>query len=132
MPELYRSICRFLRKMYQESFPSLLFSNVTGISCGKLLLLQFQLQIFLQVPLGVLFKSEMSHEDMISIMTHLQTYVPKDTQEDEVSHPVTNEKFKVSIDSFHHILFGGDQLTVERVERKREVTKPGDRRDLMD
>lgn len=118
--------------MYQESFPSLLFSNVTGISCGKLLLLQFQLQIFLQVPLGVLFKSEMSHEDMISIMTHLQTYVPKDTQEDEVSHPVTNEKFKVSIDSFHHILFGGDQLTVERVERKREVTKPGDRRDLMD
>jgi L1 cell adhesion molecule like protein len=66
------------------------------------------------VPLGVLFKNETSHEDMIDIMSHLQQYVPTDTTEDEVLNPFTNEPFKVHIDKFYHILFGGDQLTVER------------------
>ena len=46
-------------------------------------------------------------------MTHLQTYVPRNT-EDELLHPVTNETFKVNIDNFNHIVFGVYQLTVER------------------
>lgn len=71
----------------------------------------------IQVPLGVLFKNEVSHEDMIDIMSHLQQYVPCNTAEDEITDPLTNKPEKVYIDHFHHILFGGDQLTVERSVR---------------
>lgn len=62
----------------------------------------------------MLFKNEISHEDMIAIMTHLQQYVPCNSTEDEIINPMTNEPEKVYIDQFHYILFGGDQLTVER------------------
>ena len=65
------------------------------------------------MPLGVLFKNETSHEDMIGILSHLQQYVPTNTTEDEIHNLLTNESFKVFLDHFHYLLIGGDQLTIE-------------------
>ena len=75
------------------------------------------------MPLGVLFKNETSHKDMIGIMSHLQQYVPTNTTEDEIHNPLTNESFKVFLDHFHYILIGGDQLTVEEQLGQRKVMK---------
>ena len=47
-------------------------------------------------------------------MAHLQQYVPLTTVEDEEVDPWDGETVKIFIDNFHYILFGGDQLTVER------------------
>jgi L1 cell adhesion molecule like protein len=51
---------------------------------------------------------------MTHIMAHLQQYVPLNTQEDEEVDPMDGEAVKIFIDNFHYVLFGGDQLTVER------------------
>ena len=42
--------------------------------------LEVNIIYFLQVPLGVLNKSEMKHDDMIAIMEHLHQYVPTETK----------------------------------------------------
>ena len=58
---------------------------------------------------------------MVGIMTHLQQYVPVNTSTVHVTDPENNEEVEIMLDNFHHILFGGDQLTVERaVGSKRE------------
>ena len=59
-------------------------------------------------------KNESKHEDMQKIMLHLQQYVPVKTTESTVLDPLDDESIKLYHDSFHQILFGGDQLTVER------------------
>ena len=53
--------------------------------------------LLLQVPLGVLTKSEQAGDDMIDIMTHIHKYIPQ------------NKDGK-----FIPVFFGGDQLTRER------------------
>ena len=68
------------------------------------------------MPLGVLFKSEQKHEDMLSIMESTQQqYVPF-TMVQRVVHAVTEEgEEDVTVEAqFHPLLFGGDQLTAER------------------
>ena len=54
-------------------------------------------QLKLQVPLGVLTKSEQLGDDMIDILTFVHKYVPRKPNGDLIS-----------------IFFGGDQLTRER------------------
>ena len=77
----------------------------------------FILASCIQVPLGVLFKSEQKHEDMLSIMESTQQqYVPF-TMVQRVVHAVTEEgEEDVTVEEaqFHPLLFGGDQLTAER------------------
>lgn len=51
---------------------------------------------------------------MTDILAHLHQYVPVKSDEDEVVDPDDGETIKVVVDHFHHILFGGDQLTAER------------------
>ena len=64
--------------------------------------------------MGIIQKCETEHEDMISIMDKLEQYVPTVSQSTVLQDPVTNEDIELYIDEFHYILFGGDQLTVER------------------
>jgi hypothetical protein len=58
---------------------------------------------------------------MVDILQNLQEYVPTHSQEDVFIDPEDGEEIKLLIDKFHYILFGGDQLTVERaMGSKRE------------
>ena len=81
----------------------------------------------MQVPLSMLFRNEIKHEDMVGIMTHLHSYVPTDTTVDECIDPTTNEAVPLYLDKFHHILFGGDQLTVERATGSKKERNNEDR-----
>lgn len=74
------------------------------------------------VPLGVLFKNEVSHEDMIA-MSNCQQYVTCNMEEHDYIDPATNESQKVHIDQFHHILFGGDQLLLKGLLERRRKDK---------
>ena len=47
-------------------------------------------------------------------MERLQEYVPKVSETTTIHDPVSNTDVEIFIDKFHYILFGGDQLTVER------------------
>jgi L1 cell adhesion molecule like protein len=51
---------------------------------------------------------------MIDIMSHLQQYVPTYSVTSELTDPDSNETIPGVADYFHYILFGRDQLTVER------------------
>lgn len=53
-----------------------------------------------------------THEDMIEIMKHLQRYDPAIHQRAEQHIPSINVTEVIQEDTFHTILFGGDQLTV--------------------
>lgn len=64
--------------------------------------------------MGILPKSEMSHEDMISILEHLHQYVPTESSTERFKFPQSDETMDISIDRFHHVLFGGDLLTAKR------------------
>jgi L1 cell adhesion molecule like protein len=66
------------------------------------------------VPLGVLLKNETKHDEMVSILESLQRYVPIYSQEETFVDPEDNEEMLLTLDVFHYLLFGGDQLTVER------------------
>ena len=68
----------------------------------------------MQYPLGVILKNETKHEDMQKIMLHLLQYVPVATTENSIIDPADKENVKIHRDVFHHILFGGNQLMVER------------------
>ena len=68
------------------------------------------------VPLGVILKNENKLEGMASIIETLEEYVPNirksqtvPSHDDDSSQPDVIEN-----DHFHHILFGGDQLTCAR------------------
>ena len=47
-------------------------------------------------------------------MDKLEQYVPTMCQSIVLQDPVTNVDVELYMDEFHYILFGGDQLTVER------------------
>ena len=75
----------------------------------------------MQVPLGVLNKSEMKYDDMIDIMDHLHQYVPTKTSTVEVDLPETGGKIDITKTGFHTILFGGDQLTSKRARGSQMI-----------
>lgn len=70
----------------------------------------------IQIPLGILIKSEMCHAHMISILEELHRYVPVVTSTSQTDVLVEGEVDKCTItdDQFHHLLFGEDQLTAPR------------------
>ena len=57
---------------------------------------------------------------MIDIMEHLQQYVPLETEVDKLTIPGVGER-EVHADTFHHVLFGGDQLTAKRARGSQHV-----------
>ena len=84
------------------------------------------MHVYIQVPLGILLKNENVLREMTEIMEELLKYVPsKETQKElvveEGSPPET-----VITSHMHHILFGGDQLTVARIRgviRQRQTSE---------
>lgn len=78
----------------------------------------------MQVPLGVLLKNENIIEDMVSIMETLQSYVPHVRKTTSVPVPGKDgEHEQAHHDFFHHILFGGDQLTKVRAEGAQSMRR---------
>ena len=71
--------------------------------------------LIMQVPLGVIMKCETMTNEMIDILTELQRYVPQRTTKKTCHHPLRQEPVEYNSDIFHQILFGGDQLTAERI-----------------
>lgn len=58
---------------------------------------------------------------MVSIMESLHQYVPTHRQEKKVDIPDSEEQVTLQVDEFHHILLGGDQLTVARVRGAQRI-----------
>lgn len=76
----------------------------------------------MQVPLGVILKNENVLEEMVAIMEKLQYYIPHKRKTTSVPVPgKADEHESVHHDSFHHILFGGDQLTKVRAEGSQRI-----------
>ena len=77
--------------------------------------------IIMQVPLGVLKKNEMKYDDMIEVMEHVHQYVPTNTDTVNVDLPGSGGKLELTKNSFHKILFGGDQLTAKRARGSQMI-----------
>lgn len=60
-------------------------------------------------------------------MEHYQQYVPINSTEDHYTDPSNGDVIDIHIDDFHHILFGGDQLTVERARGSQKVRSNSER-----
>ncbi len=57
---------------------------------------------------------------MVDAMRLLHEYVPTLTTKETMEIP-DEEVFEVEVDHFHHILFGGDQLTVARGRGAQQI-----------
>ena len=75
----------------------------------------------LQVPLGILPKNEMKHDEMIEILDTIQKYVPTQSTVKKVNIPGTSENLEVTVDQFHHTLFGGNMLTAARARQSKDI-----------
>lgn len=85
------------------------------------------LQLFLQVPLGVLLFNENKLNEMGMILGHYMKLVP--TVKADGHHVLPNGSEVEFDDSrFHSILFGGDQLTCARVRGTQALRDTQDRR----
>ena len=72
--------------------------------------------------MGVLLKNEVKHSDMVSILEHTHTYIPTVTTEEVIECDDSDgEEIITKNDRFHHILYGGDQLTTERMRGAKNV-----------
>ena len=60
-------------------------------------------------------------------MDHYQEYVPTKSTKELYSDPDSDETVDVHIDEFHHILFGGDQLTAERACGSKKIRSNAER-----
>ena len=67
-----------------------------------------------QAPLGVYLKDENKLEKIVEILDELQKYAPSEPHTIEVPIPNTPEVMFLKEIAFHHLLFGGDQLTAKR------------------
>ena len=72
-------------------------------------------------------KNEMEYADMLSILDHVHTYVPVQSNSimNSFSNPVTGEPVFVNQQSVHPVLFGGDQLTVCRARGAQDIRRNG-------
>ena len=61
-------------------------------------------------------KCETKTDEMIEILSVLQEYVPTHSKTTTIPDP----HFEYTTDEFHHLLFGGDQLTVERIRSAQQ------------
>ena len=67
-----------------------------------------------QIPLGIFMKNENKLDEMVSIMDALHEYIPTSISSMELCTEGQEEPDIIEVDTFHHILFGGDQVTVVR------------------
>ena len=81
-----------------------------------------------QVPLGVLFKSERNNADMLDILKVVHNYVPmvQHTTHEIVNIDDTEDEAIVVQQQVHPVLFGGDQMTVERSRNIQNVLSTSD------
>ena len=68
----------------------------------------------MQVPLGILPKSETKYDDMLDILDHVHTYVPSKCIQRSKIVPLTGEVVDFNDREFTTTLIGGDQLTAAR------------------
>jgi len=59
-------------------------------------------------------KNENKLDEMVSILDALHEYVPTSISSMELYTEGQEEPDVIEVDNFHHILFGGDQVTVVR------------------
>ena len=71
--------------------------------------------------MGIIPRSETSYEDMVVIMEELHKYVPTVSTTESVMVPGSEEELTIPLDTFHYILFGGDQLTAARARGSQRV-----------
>ena len=74
----------------------------------------------MQVPLGVFLKNETTYEEMMDIMYMLHKYVPKV----EVTGSYIGDDGHLKeckVQKMHHLLLGGDQLTVARARGCQKI-----------
>ena len=83
----------------------------------------------IQVPLGIILKSEINHADMIAILEDLHKYVPMVTSVTKTSVTVEGkvEDCSVTEDRFHRMLLGGDQLTAARARGAQRIRSNSER-----
>ena len=67
-----------------------------------------------QVPLGIIMKNENKIDEMVSIMSTLQQYVPIRQLSASVAVPGSSDLEAIDVELLHKTLLGGDQLTVAR------------------
>lgn len=68
-------------------------------------------------------KNENKMDDMVDILTHMHQYVALHAVEKMVEVSGTDHSKHIKLETLHHILIGGDQLTAERVKRARSLRK---------
>lgn len=72
------------------------------------------------MPLGLLFKNENKHEEMLDILQTLHDkYVP-------VARGIDSTTGMETVDVLEKLFFGGDRLTDERAEHCRDARSDGD------
>ena len=73
--------------------------------------------------MGIILKNENQLEGMVSIMETLEQFVPCIRKSETVPSVDTEstEPDIIEIDHFHHILFGGDQLTCARARGAQRI-----------
>ena len=58
---------------------------------------------------------------MVDILVHHHQYVPSSSSMVQVNVPGQSEAESLHVDSFHTLLFHGDQLTVERIRGAKAI-----------
>lgn len=60
-------------------------------------------------------------DEMVHIIDHLHQYIPTKTKTQAIYVPATGDTEVIKLQSLHHLLLGGDQLTVERVKEAQTI-----------
>ena len=81
----------------------------------------------MQVPIGVFLKNENMLDEMVDIMHSLHKYVPTTTITCTYEIPSSGETVNVSVDEFHHLIMGGDQLTAARARGAQRIRANSER-----
>ena len=89
------------------------------------------INLYFQVPLGVIPKDENKLKEMVQILGHLHQYVPQLEFEEQTFVSETDEKLTVCKAATHNIMLGGDQLSKVRatsaIKIKANAEKPSKR-----
>lgn len=80
---------------------------------------QLAMHLHFQIPLGIILRNENKLDEMTEIMEHLHKYVPFETCAEQFQ-LASGEELTIASNKMHHILIGGDQLTVARIRSVQE------------
>ena len=78
------------------------------------------MHLHFQIPLGIILRNENKLDEMAEIMEHLHKYVPFETCTEQQFQLASGEELTIASNKMHHILIGGDQLTVARIRSVQE------------